>query len=97
MANVKQDLLNKLGTDKYYAELELGRLAADPNMIYLQKIELMAYQLQLIAILNGQIALAGQYFPDQVVAPAPVATEGAAAQPVQQAGAQPHPGQTFAE
>jgi len=89
MANVKQDLLNKLGTDKYYAELELGRLAADPNMNYEQKIIEMAFKLERLAVLNGQIGLANQYFPDAPAQPAPVQT----AQPA----TQPHPGQTFAE
>jgi hypothetical protein len=92
MANVKQDLMNKIGTEKYFAELELGRLAADPNMNYQDKINSMTYLLERIAILNGQIGLANQYFPEvqpPVVVPAPQA-QGA---PV----AQPHPGQTFAE
>jgi len=87
MTNVKQDLLNKIGIEKYYAELELGRLAADPNMNYMDKINSMAHLLERIAILNGELGLAGQYFPDQVAAPQQV-------NPVQPAG---HPGQTHAE
>lgn len=91
MANVKQDLLNKIGIDKYYAELELGRLAADPNMNYQDKINGMTYLLERLAILNGQIGLAGQYFPDQVVAPQQVNVS----QPPAPAAA--HPGQSHGE
>jgi hypothetical protein len=92
MANVKQDLMNKIGTEKYYAELELGRLAADPTMNYEDKINLMAYKLERIAILNGQIGLANQYFPE--VAPAAQPAAQPAGQP---AGQVVHPGQTFGE
>jgi len=91
MANVKQDLMNRLGAEKYYAELELGRLAADPNMNYENKIIEMAYKLEKIAVLNGQIGLTNQYFPDApaavvvppVVPPVPAAIV--------------HAGQTFGE
>jgi hypothetical protein len=93
MANVKQDLMNKIGTEKYFAEFELGRLAADPTMNYEDKINLMAYKLERIAILNGQIGLANQYFPE--VQPAPVAAAAPAAQPAGQQVV--HPGQTFGE
>lgn len=93
MANVKQDLMNKLGTEKYYAELELGRLAADPNMNYEEKIINMAFKLERIAVLNGQLGLANQYFPDApAVVAAPAVAPAAAAQP-----AVVHPGQTFGE
>lgn len=94
MANVKQDLLNKIGIEKYYAELELGRLAADPNMNYQEKINSMTYLLERIAILNGQIGLANQYFPD---APVVQATPAPAAQGAPPAGGVVHPGQTFGE
>jgi hypothetical protein len=92
MVNVKQDLMNKLGTEKYYAELELGRLAADPNMNYEQKIIEMTFKLERIAILNGQIGLANQYFPE-----APPAQVVAPTQPAQPVNGVAHPGQTFAE
>jgi hypothetical protein len=93
MANVKQDLMNKIGTEKYYAELELGRLAADPNMNYGDKIDQMAYKLERIAILNGQIGLANQYFPE--VQPAPAVESAPAPAPAAQQVI--HPGQTFGE
>ena len=93
MANVKQDLMNKLGTEKYFAELELGRLAADPTMNYEDKIFQMAFKLERIAVLNGQLGLAQQYFPDAPVVAAPAQP---AAQPAA-AGQVVHPGQTFGE
>jgi hypothetical protein len=96
MANLKLDLLNKLNNDKYYEELELVRLAADPNTNYKEKIDAMAFRLGSIAMLNAQVGLVAQYFQDPPqVAPQQVAPEGV---PVQ---AQPqgkvHPGQTHAE
>jgi hypothetical protein len=91
MANVKQDLMNKLGTEKYYAELELGRLAADPSMNYEDKINKMSSKLESIAVLNGQIGLANQYFPEAQPAATPIATP-----PAQPAGVV-HQGQTFGE
>jgi hypothetical protein len=95
MADLKLDLLNKLKNDKYYEELELVRLAQDPNMNYKEKIDAMAYKLANISLLNAQIGLAEQYFQ----APAPTATPQQGA-PVPQQGAPAgivHPGQTFGE
>jgi hypothetical protein len=97
MANLKVDLLNKLNNDKYFAEMELIRLAQEPNMNYQQKIDEMQYLLERLAILNGEIALASQYFQDPVAPP--VAQPEAAAPANTQAPAQQivHPGQTFGE
>jgi hypothetical protein len=69
--NLKVDLINQLGTKKFYAEIELGRLAGDPNMNYKEKIDLMECKLGEIALVNGEMALAQQYFPD----PAPAAPD----------------------
>jgi hypothetical protein len=92
--NLKVDLINQLGNEKFYAELELGRLAADPNMNYKSKIDLMEVKLKEIALLNGEIALANQYFPD----PAPVVADQVTAEnPPVQPKAQPLPGQTHGE
>jgi hypothetical protein len=91
MANLKLDLLNKLRNDKYYDELELVRLAQDPNMNYKVKIEQMSALLANLSVLNAQMGLAEQYF--QEPAPAPVAGT-----PVPQAPAgQVHAGQTHGE
>jgi hypothetical protein len=94
MANLKLDLLNKLRNDKYYEELELVRLAQDPNTNYKEKIDRMSDRLMTISILNAQMGLAEQYFQE----PAPVAAPVAGA-PVP--GSAPagvvHPGQTFGE
>jgi hypothetical protein len=95
MANLKQDLIDQLGRKKYFTELELGRLAQEPNMNYKLKIDLMEKKLQDIAIVNGQIALAQTYFPDpeQTKAPEQVVANKVPVQPV----AQPLPGQSHAE
>jgi hypothetical protein len=91
MANLKLDLLNKLRNDKYYAELELVRLAQEPNMNYKDKIDLMTYKLGEISLLNANMGLAEQYFQEPVQAPA-------AGAPVQaQPQGQVHPGQTHGE
>jgi len=88
MANLKLDLVNKLNNDKYYEELELVRLAQDPNTNYKEKIDAMSYRLQNLALLNAQIGLVGQYFQE----PAP---QG---EPVQEAPkGQVHQGQTHGE
>lgn len=75
MANLKLDLLNKLRNDKYYAEIELVRLASDPNMKYDWKIAEMTGKLNEIALINSSLGLAEQYFQEPVAAPqgAPVA------------------------
>lgn len=89
MANLKLDLLNKLRNDKYYAELELVRLAQDPNMNYVWKIDQMKDKLNELSLLNAGMGLVEQYFQE------PVAVQGA---PVQAAPAGVvHPGQTHGE
>ena len=94
MANLKLDLLNKLNNDKFYEELELVRLAQEPNMNYKEKIDDMQYRLGAIALLNAQLGLVGQYFQEPVAAPATGAPAGAP--PAQPAGVV-HAGQTFGE
>jgi hypothetical protein len=102
MANLKLDLLNKLRNDKYYEELELVRLAQDPNMNYKEKIDSMHNRLEKLALLNAEMGLVEQYFQEplqqqpQQIPPQQVAPEGA---PVA-AGQQPvrvHQGQTHGE
>ena len=102
MANLKQDLLNDLGNEKYYAELELARLAADPAMVYLDKIESMSDLLKSIAENDLATQLVGKYFQEPVAAPegqpqgdAPVAP--APEQPAPVAASKPHDGQTHGE
>jgi hypothetical protein len=64
MANLKLDLINKINNDKFYEEIELIRLAQDPNMNYRVKIDQMQVQLERLAILNSQVGLLDQYFQD---------------------------------
>lgn len=111
MANLKADLLNELRNQKYYAELELLRLAQDPAMNYREKILDISDQLGLIAILNNKIALADGYFQDAPVEPpqgVPLVDETVPQPPMEtkveeapaelpQQPAQPLPGQSHAE
>ena len=92
--NLKADLINQLGNGKFYAELELGRLAADPNMNYKLKLDLMEEKLKEISLLNGEMALAQQYFPEP--AP-PVSDQGKTENLPVQPKAQALPGQSHAE
>ena len=64
MANLKLDLLNKINNDKYFEELELVRLASDPNMNYQNKIDWMSNSLREIAIFNAQLGLVEEYFKE---------------------------------
>jgi len=96
MANLKLDLLNKLRNDKYYEELELVRLAQDPNANYKEKIDAMSFRLSNLAVLNAQMGLVEQYFqepaqqqPPQVM-PEQVPVQGQPAGKV-------HQGQTHGE
>lgn len=94
MANLKLDLLNKISTDKMYQELELVRLAQDPNMNYEQKILDMQYQLERLSILNAEMGLIEVYFKE----PAPQAAPAPQGAPVTaQPAGQVHPGQTHGE
>ena len=54
MANLKLDLQNRLNNQKFFAELELVRLAQEPAMNYELKIEQMDVQLQALAVRNLQ-------------------------------------------
>ena len=73
MANLKLDLQNKLNNDKFYAELELVRLAQEPNMSYRTKIDSMNLELEILALTNAKLGLVDQYFqePAPQAAPAP--------------------------
>ncbi len=92
MANLKVDLLNKLRNDKYYEEVELVRLAQDPNTYYKGKIKDMSCRLENIALLNAQMGLVEQYFqePTPQVAPEQVPVQAPPAGKV-------HQGQTHGE
>lgn len=70
MPNLKLDLLNKLRNGKYYVELELARLAQEPNMNYENKINRMSDNLEKIAVINAQVALIEQQYFVEPVEPA---------------------------
>jgi len=69
MANLKVDLLNRVGNEKYFNELELVRLAQDPNMNYKDKVEQIGFVLEEIALLDAQVSLVEKYFQEPVAAP----------------------------
>jgi hypothetical protein len=112
MANLRADLLNELRNQKYYAEMELVRLAQDGTMNYREKIDALDDVLTDIALLNQKMALADGYFaqPEQAapaanVPDAPAEEENPATQ--QPVAEQPqvvpapapaaHPGQSHGE
>jgi len=99
MANLKLDLLNKLRNDKYYEELELVRLAQEPNMHYKEKIDSMQNRLAALSLLNAEMGLVEQYFQEPVPAPQEGAPVGApqGAPVVEAPKGQVHPGQTHGE
>jgi hypothetical protein len=92
MPNLKLDLKNKIANEKFYDELELIRLAGEPNMNYAEKVETMQALLENIAIQNAQLGLIEQYFQEPVAAPV---VNAPAPAPAPQG--QVHPGQTFGE
>ena len=101
MANLKLDLQNRLNNQKFFAELELVRLAQEPAMNYELKIEQMDVQLQQLAVVNAKIGLVDQYFqepaPQAAGAPgAPPAPQAPPQEPVPQAPAA-HKGQSHGE
>ncbi len=93
MADLKKDLLNELVNRKYYSEIELIRLAQEPNMNYKKKIEEMVVVLQDIALLNSQINLMGQYFQEPQQQNVGVQNQ----QQVVPQNGHVHPGQTHGE
>lgn len=92
MANLKLDLKNKIGNEKYYEEMELIRLAQEPNMNYKEKIDSMQNRLEKLAILNAELGLIEQYFQE----PAPAPVQGAPVPQGAPAG-QVHQGQSHGE
>ena len=98
MANLKLDLVNKLNNEKYYDEIELIRLAGDPNMNYKFKMDDMSDKLKNIALVNAQLGLVEQYFqePAPQNAPAPVQADAPVAEKAQPEG-QVHGGQSHGE
>lgn len=103
MANLKTDLLNELRNQKYYAEMELLRLAQEPSIKYRDKIEAIDEQLGQIALINQKTALAEGYFQttEQQVSNIPEQPENEnkvvkEPKPMEQP-TQPLPGQSHAE
>lgn len=103
MANLKLDLQNRLNNQKFFAELELVRLAQEPAMNYETKIIQMDDQLRSLALVNAKIGLVDQYFQEPVAGapgapPAPQQAPPAPAAPVAAKPAgQVHKGQSHGE
>jgi len=96
MPNLKLDLVNRLNNEKYYEELELVRLAQEPNMNYKEKIDTMSNRLERLATLNSQLGLVNQYFQEPEQA-APQAQPQAAPAPVEAPKGKVHQGQSHGE
>lgn len=74
-ADLKQDLLTMVVNDKNYDELELVRLASEPNMNYRLKVSQMYELIKKISTYNNSIELINTYFSEPAKAtenPAPV-------------------------
>ena len=99
MANLKIDLINELNNKKMYAELELVRLAQEPNMHYKTKIDSMNLELEILALVNAKLGLVEQYFQEPVApAQAGQAPVAPAAEPVAEKPAgKVHQGQSHGE
>jgi len=89
MPDLKQDLLKDITDNKIYDELELARLASEPNMNYREKINSMSNLLERIALHDAKAVLVHQYFKP----PTPEATQPQAPQPQGQS----HSGQSHGE
>ena len=80
MANLKLDLLNKNNNNKMFTELELVRLAQEPNMNYKNKIDMLDDIFDEIVMINAKAGLIEQYFqepaPQTQPQPAPTTTQG---------------------
>jgi hypothetical protein len=77
MANLKLDLLNKNNNNKMFTELELVRLAQEPNMNYKNKIDMLDDIFDEIVMINAKAGLIEQYFqePAPQTQPAPTTTQ----------------------
>lgn len=101
MANLKLDLINKFNNEKMFAELELVRLAQEPNMNYEEKLDLMQVQIDRLILLDGRQAKVDQYFqepaPQAAPAPAPAPEQAPAPAPAAEPQAKVHKGQSHGE
>ena len=70
--NLKLDLSNQLGNEKYYLEMELARLASHPNMAYKEKVDKLISTLKELADNDLAQQLVGKYFMDEAPKQAPV-------------------------
>jgi hypothetical protein len=89
MANLKVDLINKINNEKYFDELELVRLAQEPNMNFKIKINQMDELLDKIVRANSKMELIGHYFQE------PAQTQPPTQQPMPQTRI--HQGQSHGE
>jgi hypothetical protein len=64
---LKNDLLNEIKNDKYFAEMELNRLAQSIDIPYREKIAYMSKVLSEIDSANKKMDLVRVYFGDEPV------------------------------
>lgn len=97
MANLKIDLQNKIRNDKYFSEIELVRLANDPNMNYKQKIDEMSRLINDIALNDAQLELSEKYFQEPTQAQGDDGKGDTSQNPPQPNKQNVHNGQTHGE
>jgi hypothetical protein len=97
MADLKTDLLQSITNDLMYDEMELVRLANDPNTIYRDKIKNMSSILASIALIQAKIQLVQKYFTEPVAAPQPNVPQPQQNVAPQQQVSTPIPGQSHGE
>jgi len=97
MANLKLDIIKIYSDNKMYAELELVRLAQEPNMNYKNKLNLMDEELNILIKSNAKIELINQYFQEPAPQAAPAPQQEAAPAPAPVPAGTAHKGQSHGE
>jgi hypothetical protein len=62
MDNLKYDLLSKLSSEKYLAEIELNECANSQTLSYRAKLENILHIIGEIILINSKIGMVDQYF-----------------------------------
>lgn len=92
-SNLVTDLFNNLNTERYFLEMEFGRLSQDPNINYKEKIDKMTSILKDIVIIKNAIPQLNTYYPGQV----PNSQAPQQNNTNQQQNVKTHPGQSHGE
>jgi len=79
---IKRDILEELGRDQKFLEMELAGLAQNSVMSYKEKIEKMKDTLNSLAVVRGTYGLLDVYFPEQKEEAAPQQAPAPTPEPV---------------